>query len=235
MSIDDNRRPQDGANIAHDPAHAGAKPAELAPGGFAWSMFADNDPIASRAMSDHLARNWWAVLLRGLFAILFGIVALVLPGVTLASLVLLFAVYMLVDGVFDIVAAARAARHGERWGALIFEGIADLVAAAIAFFLPLATVLAFVVLMAAWAIISGVLLVAAAVKLHRTHGKWLMGFGGVVSVIWGVLLLVEPIIGALVLTWWMGAYALFFGGALIALAFQLRSRAAPPGTLPQHA
>lgn len=235
MGTDDNRRPQDGANIAHDPAHAGAKPAELAPAGFAWSMFADNDPVASRAMSDLLARNWWAVLLRGLFAILFGVVALLLPGVTLASLVLLFAIYMLIDGVFDIIGAVRAARQGERWGALIFEGVADLVAAAIAFFLPLATVLAFVILMAAWAIISGVLLVAAAVKLHRTHGKWLMGFGGAVSVIWGVLLLVEPVIGALVLTWWMGAYALFFGGSLIALAFQLRSRAAPPGTLPLHA
>ena len=234
MSANDDRTPvPNGA--ASERSHAGAKPGTVALGPGGWGLFTA-DPAVGHAMSELLARNWWAVLLRGLFAILFGIVALVLPGVTIASLVLLFAVYMLIDGICDIIAALRAARRHERWGALVLEGVADLVAAAIAFFLPLATVLAFVVLMAAWAIVSGVLLIAAAVRLHRTHGKWLMGFGGAVSVIWGVLLLVEPIIGALVLTWWMGAYALFFGGALIALAFQLRRRhaaALPPGSAAQ--
>jgi uncharacterized membrane protein HdeD (DUF308 family) len=95
---------------------------------------------------------------------------------------------------------------------------------AIAFLWPLATILAFVILMAAWAIVSGALLLAAAFRLHLAHGRWLMGFGGAVSVVWGVLLLLWPIAGAVVLTLWMGAYALIFGATLLFLAFPLRGR-----------
>ena len=113
-------------------------------------------PAVSDAMSAQLARNWWAIALRGAFAILFGIAALLLPAVTLAALVLLFAAYMLADGVLAIIAAVGAARRHERWGWLAFEGIADLIAGAIAFFWPLITVLAFVFLMAIWAIVTGV-------------------------------------------------------------------------------
>jgi uncharacterized membrane protein HdeD (DUF308 family) len=182
------------------------------------------------AMSELLARNWWAIALRGVFALIFGAIALLLPGVTIGALVLLFAVYMLVDGIFAILAGIRAAAHHERWGWLIFEGIADLVASGIAFFWPLATVLAFVFLAAAWAIVSGLLLLSAAFRLHRAHGRWLMGLGGAVSLIWGLLLAIAPIPGAIVLTWWMGAYALFFGGALIALGFRLRSQHNRPAT-----
>lgn len=180
--------------------------------------------VPSDAMSALLAQNWWAIALRGVFAILFGIIALLLPGVTIASLVLLFAAYMLVDGILAIVAGIRAARRHERWGLLLLEGIADLIAAAIAFFWPLITVVAFIYLMGAWAIVSGAMLLAAAFRLDLARGRWLMGLGGVVSMIWGLLLLFWPIAGAVVLTWWMGAYALVFGGALLALAFQLRSR-----------
>jgi uncharacterized membrane protein HdeD (DUF308 family) len=176
------------------------------------------------AMSALLARNWWAILIRGICAIIFGIIAVLMPGVTLGALVLLFAAYMVVDGVFDIIAAVRAAARNERWGALIVEGIIDLIAAAIAFFWPLATIFAFVILMAAWAIISGVALAAAALRLHLSHGRWPMLFAGIVSVIWGILLLIWPIVGAVVVTIWMGAYALFFGGALIVLGLQLRRR-----------
>jgi uncharacterized membrane protein HdeD (DUF308 family) len=176
------------------------------------------------AMSALLAQNWWAVALRGAFAILFGIIALVLPGVTLTALVLLFAAYMLVDGVFAIVAGVRAARRHERWGLLVLEGIVDLVVGAVAVVAPLATVLAFVLLMAAWAIVTGAILTIAAFRLQVAHGRWLMGLGGIVSLIWGALLLIWPIAGALVLTWWIGAYALLFGIALLALAFRLRRR-----------
>src|SRR5260221_8889479 len=192
-------------------------------------------PATNDAMSAALARNWWLVALRGVLAILFGIVAILLPGPTLAALVLLFAAYMVVDGVLAIVAAVRAARRHERWGWLIFEGIVDLAAAAIAFLFPVATIFAFVLLMGAWAIISGAMLWAAAFRLNLAHGRWLMAFGGIVSVIWGFLLILWPVIGALVLTWWIGAYALIFGVALLVLAFRLRRRAheAPPaGALP---
>jgi uncharacterized membrane protein HdeD (DUF308 family) len=188
-------------------------------------------------MSTVLARNWWAIALRGVFAILFGIIALFLPLVTITALVLLFGAYMLVDGIFVIVAAVRAARQHERWGWLVVEGIADFIAAAIAFLWPLATVIAFVILMAAWAIVSGAIMTAAAFRLNVPHGRGWMLFGGIVSMIWGVLLLLWPLIGAVVLTWWMAAYALFFGGALLVLAFRLRSRRheAPPSAAAQPA
>ena len=207
-----------------DPAYQGARPASLAGMQEPWSLAGG----VSQAMSARLAQNWWAIALRGVFAILFGLAAVFLPGLTLASLVLLFAVYMLVDGIFAIVAGIRAVSRHERWGALLLEGIADLVACAIAFVWPLATVLAFVILMAAWAIVSGGLLLSAAFRLHAAHGKGLMGFGGVVSIAWGILLFLFPITGAVVLTLWMGAYALFFGVTLLVLAFRLRSRRQGP-------
>jgi uncharacterized membrane protein HdeD (DUF308 family) len=210
--------PRQGA--ARDPAYQGARPASFTDISEPWSFSGGSND----AMSALLAQNWWAIALRGVFAILFGLVALLMPGVTLAALILLFAAYMLADGIFAIVAGIRAARQHQRWGALILEGIADLIASAIAFVWPLATVLAFVILMAAWAIVSGALLLGASFRLHLAHGRWLMGFGGVVSVIWGILLLLWPITGAVVLTLWMGAYALVFGVTLLFLAFRLRGR-----------
>jgi uncharacterized membrane protein HdeD (DUF308 family) len=185
---------------------------------FGW---AGQDPVMD-AMSATLAQNWWVIALRGVFAILFGIIALLLPGVAIASLVLLFAAYMLLDGGLAIISGVRAARQDKRWGWLVFEGIVDILAGIVAFVSPLITVLFFVCLMGAWAIVSGSLLTTAAFQLHVVHGRWLMVLGGIISVIWGIMLILWPFVGALVLTWWMGAYALFFGGALIALAFRLR-------------
>jgi uncharacterized membrane protein HdeD (DUF308 family) len=181
-------------------------------------------------MSALLARNWWVIGLRGLFAIAFGAIALLMPGVTLAALVLLFAAYMLVDGVLAIVAALRAARRHERWGLLVLEGVVDLIAGGIAFFWPLITIVALIYLTAAWAIVSGALLLAASFRLNIAHGRWLMFFGGAASTVWGILLIAWPLAGALVLVWWLSAYALFFGGALLVLAFQLRRRR-PTGEL----
>jgi uncharacterized membrane protein HdeD (DUF308 family) len=195
------------------------------------------EPTANDSMSALLARNWWAIALRGIFAILFGIIALLLPGVTMLALVLLFAAYMLVDGVLAIVAGIRAAPRHDRWGWLIVEGAIDLIAGGIAVVWPLVTIVAFVWLLAAWAIVSGVILFAASFRLNLAHGRWLMTLGGAVSVAWGVLLILWPLAGALVLTWWMAGYALFFGGVLLFLAFRLRRRlhTLPPGMLPQQA
>ena len=232
MSMDnhpDHRRPGE-PPFEPDPAYGGTKPAAAD----FWTM-ADMSgrPAPSDAMSARLAQNWWAIALRGAFAILFGIVAILMPGPTLAALVLLFAAYMIVDGVLAIVAGARAARRHDRWGWLVFEGIVDLAAAAIAILFPAATIFAFVLLVGAWAIVTGILLWGAALRLNLAHGRWLMALAGILSVIWGFLLIVWPAIGALVLAWWMGAYALFFGGALLALAFQLRRRRDnPPASQP---
>jgi uncharacterized membrane protein HdeD (DUF308 family) len=123
----------------------------------------------------------------------------------------------------------RAARRHERWGALVLEGIVDLIAGAIAFVAPLATILAFVWLSGGWAIVSGALMLAAAFRLRRAHGKGWLAFGGIVSIVWGILLFIAPIAGAVVMSWWLGAYALVFGVLLLVLAFRLKGlREAPP-------
>src|SRR5712691_3155746 len=169
----------------------------------------------SDSMSAALARNWWLIALRGALGILFGIVAFVFPGATILSLVLFFSAYMLIDGIFAIAAAVRAAQAHERWGLLVLEGIANIACG----------VIAFVLLIAAWALISGGFMLAAAFRLHAEHGRWWLALGGVISIIYGALLVIAPMVGAVVLTWWLGAYALVFGIALLVLAFKLRSRA----------
>jgi uncharacterized membrane protein HdeD (DUF308 family) len=176
------------------------------------------------AMSTLLAQNWWAVALRGVFAIIFGLIALFIPGATILSLVLIFAAYMLVDGIFGIVAAVRAASRHERWGLLVLEGIADIVVGVIAFLWPGLTVLAFVALLAAWSIVTGVLMTVAAFKLNREYGRGWLIFSGIVSVLFGIALIIAPLLGAIVLTWWLGIYALVFGIGLLVVAFKLRSR-----------
>jgi uncharacterized membrane protein HdeD (DUF308 family) len=171
-----------------------------------------------------LAENWWAIAIRGALGILFGLVALFLPGATMLSLVLLFAAYAFVDGIFGIVSAVRAAREGQRWGLLVLEGLVNIATAAIAVLWPGITVIAFVLLIAAWAILSGGLMIGAAFRLGSVDGRWWLVLGGLVSLIYGALLIVAPMIGAVVLTWWLGAYALVFGVALIVLAFKLKGR-----------
>jgi uncharacterized membrane protein HdeD (DUF308 family) len=179
---------------------------------------------SSTAASDALARNWWLFTLRGILGIVFGLVALIFPGPTMLSLVILFSAYMLVDGVAAIVSAVRAMRRRDQWGLLIFEGLLNIAVGILAFLWPGLTVLVFVLLVAAWAIITGALMATAGFRLNFSHGRWWLVLGGLCSLIYGVLLVAMPLIGAVVLTWWMGAYALVFGISLIILSFQLRSR-----------
>ncbi|MFQ3452618.1 HdeD family acid-resistance protein [Bradyrhizobium sp. UFLA01-814] len=179
----------------------------------------------STSASENLAQNWWLFLLRGILGILFGVVALIFPGPTMLSLVLLFSAYTLVDGVAGIISAVRAIqRKEERWGWLIFEGAVNIAVAILAFLWPGMTVLAFVLLVAAWSIVSGALMTAAAFRLSVSHGRWWLVLGGLLSVGYGALLVATPLIGAIVLTWWMGAYAIAFGFALVILSFKLRLR-----------
>lgn len=194
-----------------------------------------SDPKAVRhaAMREVLAQNWWALALRGAFAMLFGILTFVVPVVTLATLVILFSAYMLVDGLFAIVAGVKAAQRHERWGFLILEGVANILAAIVAFLWPGITVLVFIYLIAGWSIISGLFMAAAAFRLE--HGRWLLAISGIVSVIFGVLLAAMPIAGAVVLTLWLGAYALIFGVLLVALAFRLRNGPPRPHATPNDA
>lgn len=188
-------------------------------------------PPFTDPLNSVLAQNWWAIAIRGVIGILFGIIAFAYTGVTILSLVLVFAAYTLVDGVFAIIAAVRAARRHDRWGWLTFEGIAGIVTAAIAVAVPGITVLAFVLLVATWAVVTGVLEIGAAFRLNIEHGRIWLVLGGIASIVFGVLMFIAPMAGAVVLTWWLGAYELVFGVVLLVLAFRLRSRRmhdAPP-------
>lgn len=176
----------------------------------------------TQAMSSLLAQNWWVIALRGAFAIVFALIAFFWPGATLLSFVLFFSAYMLVDGILGIVAAVRAARRHERWGLLVLEGIADIAVGVIAFIWPGLTAVAFVLMLAAWSIVTGILVIVAALRLNPAYGRGWLVFSGVVSLLFGIALVIAPLIGLVVLTWWLGAYAVVFGIAMLVLGFKLR-------------
>jgi uncharacterized membrane protein HdeD (DUF308 family) len=175
-------------------------------------------------LGEVLAKDWWLLALRGLLGVIFGLIALVMPVATILALVLLFSAYMLVDGCFAIYTAVRAMRRHDSWGMPLIHGLLNIATAAIAFLWPGITVVAFVLLLAAWAIVSGCLMITAAYNVEGRYGRGWLAFGGIISLLYGFLMIMAPLLGAVVLTWWLGAYSLVFGVALIVLAFRLRSQ-----------
>ncbi len=169
-----------------------------------------------------LTRNWWALALRGVVAIVFAIIAFALPGLTLEVFVLVFAVYAIVDGVFAIIAGMRAAEHHERSWPFFLEGLLDVAAGVIIVLWPGLSLLALVIFVGVWAVMTGIALLIAAFGLRRLHGEWLLIVNGIASLLLGIFFLISPIAGVLVLAWWIGAYALLFGVLLIALSLRLR-------------
>jgi uncharacterized membrane protein HdeD (DUF308 family) len=179
-------------------------------------------------MVDVLARNWWAILIRGIAAILFGLCAFFIPGAALWALVILFGAYCLVDGVFAIVASVRAAQSHERWGQLLFTGIVGVLAAAVTWFYPGLTALALLYVIAAWAIVTGVLEIGAAIRLRREMtGEFWWILAGFLSIVFGLFLVWQPGVGALAVMWVIAAYAIAFGIALVGLALRLRMHLQP--------
>ena len=170
-----------------------------------------------------LARNWWMLALRCVFAIIFGVLAFIWPGLTLLTLVLLFGAYALVDGIVAVVAGIASYGRNERWWAMLLEGVAGIVLGILTFFWPGITALVLLFLIAAWAVITGILEIVAAIQLRRASaGEWAMIVSGIFSILFGVLLVLFPGAGALGLTWLIGAYAIAFGAVLLILAFRLR-------------
>jgi uncharacterized membrane protein HdeD (DUF308 family) len=179
-------------------------------------------------MSHVIVRNWWSLVIRGIIAILFGALTLVWPGITLEVLVIFFGAYALIDGVLSLTGAVKASSAHERWGALLFEGIVGLFAGAATLFWPAITIVALTVIIGAWAMLTGVFELIAAWRLRKQiAGEWMLALTGVASVIFGTLMWIAPLAGALVLALWMGAYALIFGVLMVALGFRLRSHALP--------
>ena len=175
-------------------------------------------------MAAILVGNWWALALRGVLAILFAIVAFVLPLVAATAMVLVFAAYAFVDGIFALVVGLRAARHHGRSAPLLIEGVLNLLIGVFFFVWPGAALVAFVWMIAIWAVVTGVLLIAAGVTLIRHSGEWLLLLGGIVSVLLGIVLFFAPGAGIVAISWWLGAYALLFGIALLMAAFRIRRR-----------
>lgn len=176
-----------------------------------------------------LSEKWWALAIRGVVALIFGILAFVWPKITLFTLVILFAAYAVTDGVFALVAAfsRRASRTepGTRWWALVIEGILGIGAGIVALWLPGITALFLLYIIAFWAILTGVAEIVTAVRLRREiSGEWLMALSGVASALFGVLLLLFPGSGALAVVWLIGAYAIIFGVLLLTLSLRLRQR-----------
>lgn len=171
-----------------------------------------------------LARNWWAVLIRGIAAVLFGILALRWPGETLLILVTLYGAFALVDGIFSIIAALSGASSGRHWLWPLVTGLAGILIGIVTFAVPGLTALALVFFIAAWALVSGISEIIGGWRLHaEIPYEWLFILGGVVSVILGIVLFVHPGAGALALVTVIGIFALIFGIVRIILAFELRN------------
>jgi uncharacterized membrane protein HdeD (DUF308 family) len=191
--------------------------------------------LHSRARQALLASNWWAAALRGVCAILIGSIAIFAPAVTLVALVMIFAAYSLVDGVFAIVLAIRGARQHERWGWLALNGVLSIAAAAVALFYPAITAIFFGILFGVWALISGATSIAAALQLSHDHGRWWLLITGLIALFFGFWAVWDVNLGMLALSYLVGFQAFFAGFALLALAYRLRTRNADGRTAAQPA
>jgi uncharacterized membrane protein HdeD (DUF308 family) len=181
--------------------------------------------VRMRPMFDALARNWWLILLRGVLSIAFGVLAFVWPGITLFTLVILYGAFAFVDGVVSLVAAVRGGTPAPRWW-LALVGVFGIAAGLLTLFWPQITALVLLLFIAAWAIVTGILEIVGAIRLrHEIEGEWWLIASGVLSVTFGVLLVLWPGAGALAMVLVIGSFAILLGILLIGFALRLRKLA----------
>lgn len=181
------------------------------------------------AMLGDLGRNWGWLALRGVVSVLFGLFAFAWPGKTLAAVIIVWGAFALADGVLSLVHAFRVRDQGKPFWSLVIVGLLGVAAGVVTFLWPGMTALALLMFIAAWAFVTGILQIVAAIRLRKEiENEWLLALSGVISVAFGVLMFLQPGAGALAVMWVIGAYAVFFGVLLVVLAFKLKGRAGEP-------
>jgi len=174
-------------------------------------------------LAAEMSHYWWMIGLRGLVAVIFGVVAFLRPSMTLLALVLLFGAYALANGVLELIHAFSAPKGCTRSKGMIFGGLISIAAGIVAFAWPGITTLALILLIASWAIVNGVFEIVSAIRLRKLiNNEWLLILAGVLSVLFGIVVLVQPAVGVLALVWWIGGFAIVFGVLLMGLAFRMR-------------
>ena len=182
--------------------------------------------MAVPSILGNLARAWHWIVLRGVFALLFGIFAFIWPGITLAALVLVWGAYAIADGVMALIAAFTMHEEGKPMASLIVVGILGIAAGVVTFIWPGMTALVLLLFIASWAVLMGIFEIAAAIRLRKhIENEWLLALSGLVSIVFGVLLFLQPGAGALAVIWLIGSFAIFFGIVLIALGIRLKGLA----------
>lgn len=182
------------------------------------------DDLGSRPLLRHMAEYWWLILLRGIAAVAFGLLALFMPGIAGLSLVLLWGVYTLADGILSLVAGivGNGATTGSRWW-LALTGLLGIAAGLIAFFAPGLTATVLLIFIAVWSIAIGVMAIIGAIKLRKEiEGEWLLILSGAIAIIFGLLMFTRPASAALAVVWMIATFAIIFGIDLILLAFKLK-------------
>ncbi len=159
-----------------------------------------------------IAYNWWAMALRGLLGMIVGIVMLLYPQIALQTLIILFGAYAVCNGIFNLAGAWQRAHSDRPWGVLVVEGIISVVAGLTALIWPAMAAFTLATLIAIWAMMTGILEIVAAIRLRKhITGEWLLALLGVASLLFGIVVLAAPLLGALVIAAWFGAYAFLFG------------------------
>jgi len=172
---------------------------------------------------DQIGRHWGWVALRGVVAILFGLMALLMPAITLSALVLVWGAFALVDGVLALVAGVRIRDNGKPLWALIVVGLLGIAAGIVTFVYPGLTALVLLYIIAIWALVCGVFQIVAAIRFRKDiRNEWLLGLSGLVSILFGGMMIMQPGAGALALVWVIGLYAVFFGILLLVFSFRLK-------------